>query len=164
MRYLPHFVILFFFLASCSNQNTQFTVVCDASKAGSGFHDMSLTFDLKSNKVSSKEILNAFGHESKKKILDMTQRESAIEQFGEDTLNEFVEMFDEKEMSYVIRNIDEGFITFAVSEEKNISLDVEYTLDRANLNLKEVLYNAFAVDYGKDTETIRFYDCKIPSV
>tara|TARA_B100001093_G_scaffold45359_1_gene38532 strand:- start:849 stop:1343 length:495 start_codon:yes stop_codon:yes gene_type:complete len=164
MRFTALLGVLFV-LASCSNQNTPFTVVCDASKAGTGFHDKSLTFNLKSNKVTSKEILNAHGHESKKIFLDMTQHKSAIEKFGEEKLNEFMEMFDEKERSYVIRSIDEGFITYAVSEEKDISVDIEFTLDRANLNLKEVLYNAYAADYpDMDTETVRYYDCKIPSV
>jgi len=163
MRYLLHFAILFIFLVSCSNQNTPFTVVC-GSLDGSSFTDKSLTFDLKSNKVTIREILNAYGYEAKNKFQAATQSESAIEQFGEEKLNEYLGIFDDKEYSNVIRNIDEGFITFGATEEKGLTMDVEQTFDRANLSLKMVLYNAYAADYGNDTEMVSYYDCKIPAV
>ena len=151
-------------IASCSEQNSTFTVVCTSEERE--FHDNTLTFDLKNMEVLVKKTLTQYGHEQKMLMQKVVNTEKIIEEWGEEKSQEYLDIFDETESTKYIRSVSDGMIVFGTSLEASDFFDIYSNFDRANLQLKEVMKMDKSIigDMDFKTDTVNYFDCALPKV
>ena len=157
-------IISLLLIASCSGQNSTFTVVCTSDERE--FHDNTLTFDLNNMKVLVKKTLTQYGHEQKMLMQKVVNTQKFIEEWGEEKAQEYLDIFDEIESTKYIRSVSDGMIVFGTSLEADDFFDIYSNFDRANLQLKEVMKMDKSIigDTDFKTDTVNYFDCKLPKV
>ena len=163
MKHTLALVLMVFGIVGCSNQEEKLIVICESGS----FHDSSLTFDFVNNMVSVKETLNEYGYEQKKIIDRIAKTESFQYGLSEGSVQEMLDVFNEEELTRHIRSIDGGFIVFGMTKERDELIDFEWTLNRANLQMKEVRRMADSMipkNSGLEPMLVSYEDCKKPVI
>lgn len=162
MKYI--YLLCLFLVMSCSNQN-QLSYFCEAISGD--FFDYFIELDLNSNEGTMKRVLNEHGYQSKK-IMDKAFNDPGLnEKYGEDYIDSLAGSFEENEDDMFIREVTDVFISFAKYEEPGEYVDIVYTLNRTNLELRElttisdVLTSAVEM-MGK--EKVQYHKCEAPKV
>ena len=170
MKYI--YLLSLFLVASCSNQN-QLSYFC---KVNSGdFFDYFVELHLNSNEGTIKKVLNEYGYENKKLWDDALEKSQddpeKKKELNEDDIDVMSKMFKEKEDNVFIREVTDVFVTYSTFKEINKYIDIIYTLNRTNLELRKVTtysdwwYSKMKkVDFALDKETIEYYECEAPKV
>ena len=168
MKYI--YLLCLFLVVSCSNQN-QLSYFC---KINSGdFFDYFIELNINSNEGTIKRVLNIYGYENKKAWDDMLEKSQddpdKKKELNEDAIDMISNTFKETEVDIFIREVTEVFVTFSTFKEINEDIDTVYTLNRTNLELREVTtysdwYYSVLKEGGLDKETIDYYECEAPKV
>ena len=101
---------------------------------------------------------------------DAFNRQEIVDEYGDSFVNEALKIFDEKEEVIYIRNISDAFVSFSTLKEKGPTIDILYTFNRTNLELREVViyddefYSQFQDRLDVNKETIKYFDCEAPKV
>ena len=167
MRFLL-FISILIMLASCSKSSSTFSIVCDG-----GIYDEAFTFNLDTGDVERSQSLTKIGTKLKiamSKSMDAKLESGEISKEDYDIQYKIWEgTYAEKNSKMVIRNVTDGFITFAKRIEKDGDLgDTEITLNRASLQLKkvttlsEILARHSPEEFGE--EFVSFLDCEKPNI
>jgi hypothetical protein len=156
-------LILPLLIVGCSNLEENLNVICE-----SGFHDKSLTFDLKNNVVSIRKTLNEYGYQSKKILNEgIASIKSSGEELPGESEQQMLDVFDEEEITRHIRSADEGFIVFGLTKEINERIDMEWTLNRATLKMKVVRRMDESIipkNSGVESIKVSYEECKQPVI
>ena len=155
---------LFLLVVSCSNQN-QLSYFCKGV-SGNTF-DYFITLNLNLNEGTIKKVLSEEGFKFKKfwdKTLDNPDNK---EKYGEDYMNTLSNTFKEEESIVYIRNATDGFVSFAKFKEIPEYFDIIFTLNRTNLELRELTTYSDELSgaqemFGK--ESVKYYKCEAPKV
>lgn len=156
-------LLFLFVIGGCSKSPSTFSIVCE----GTSYFDEAYTFNFETGEVEMSKSLNAYGSEQKRLVFERLDSTAENEEANEDTSKAIKDLFSEDTKKMVIRNSSEGFITFGYIKEALDVLDMEWTLNRASLQLKTVYRidkSAIPENSSMKTETVDFMDCKKPSV
>ena len=165
MKYI--YLLCLFLVVSCSNQN-QLAYFCNGS--GRDYFDFFIELNLNSDNGTITRTLTEYGFRQKQQIGGALDTQDMRDEYGDDYVDNALKVFDEKEEVVYIRSITEGFVSFSTLKEKGRPLDVLYTFNRANLELRKVnsyddeFYSSIEDITTVDKETIDYFDCEAPKV
>lgn len=162
MKKISLISVLILFIG-CSKAPSTLSIVCE----GDGYFDEAYTFNFDTNEIKQSKSLNAYGSAQKSLVYERLDSRLESEQVNEEVSKAINDMFSENSKKMVIRNSSEGFITFGYNKEALDVMDMEWTLNRASLQLKIVYRfgkSARPEDFGfAKSETVEFMDCQKPN-
>lgn len=156
-------LLLLFGIVGCEKEPSTLTIVCE----GKYFFDEAYTLNFDTGDIQMSKSLNAYGSEQKRLVYERLDSNLESGYITEDAYGTFDRMFSEIDSKMVIRNSTDGFITFGYSKNASDVYDLEYTLNRASLQMKVVAkVDKSSIPEGVDLkpETTTFMDCKKPNV
>ena len=158
-------LLLLFGVIGCSKSPSTLIVICEGG--ANNYFDEAYTFNFDTGEIQMSKSLNAYGSEQKSLIYERLDSNIESGYASKDSYEFFDDLFLEENSTFVIRNLSDGFITFGYAIDVTELIDIEWTLNRASLQLKRVMnVKKSLIPEGVDTkpETTDFMDCKKPSV